>query len=193
MRPDPVVLCVMSPSANVPQPNPPVNQLAATALAVCVLLSTAAVVSFSWSVAAAKALLPCATAAAVVGALGVVLAVDRGGIAVWTFFFACGAAGCGVNAARNLLARPARWVHRFVIYAGYEATFAAMAGAGVWLGPRAAAGRLAAIVFLVVYVIGSACVFLAKTLTLNRTARTMPEYHASLVAEQNGPAGPNYW
>jgi Alg9-like mannosyltransferase family len=36
----------------------------------------------------------------------------------------------------------------------------------------------------------SVCIFFAKTLTVRLTAKTMPEYHASLVA---GPGSPGYW
>jgi hypothetical protein len=169
--------------------NPTMLQLAAIALVASGLLSAAAVVSFSWSVAMAKSLLPCAIAAAAVGAMAAVLAGGLGGVAAWAFFFACAACGCDATAARNLFTRPPRWVHRFVIYAGYGATFAAMGAAGLWLETWAVSGRLAAAFFVGAYVVGSAGIFLAKTLTVRLIAKTMPEYHASLAADQHGYDG----
>jgi hypothetical protein len=47
-------------------------------------------------------------------------------------------------------------------------------------------GKLAAAVFVGVYIVGSILVFVAKTLTLRITAKTMPEYHASLGGDQRG-------
>ena len=165
-------------------------QLAAVILLVSGLLSAAAVATLSRSVATAKLLLPCAIVVATLGMLAVGLVGEPGGLRAWAFLFACGASGCCSIAARNLFARPTRWVHRFVIYAGYGAAFAGMGAAGLWLESRAVSGRLAAGVFLGAYVLGSACIFLAKTLTVRLAAKTMPEYHASLTAGQDGPG---YW
>jgi hypothetical protein len=127
------------------------------------------------------------------GALAVELAAGHSGVTAWAFLFACAACGCHANAARYLFLRPARWIHRFVIYAGYGATFAGMGAAGLWLESRAASGWLAALVFIGVYVIGSAGIFLAKTLTVRRTATPMPEYLASLATDQSEQDGQNYW
>ena len=49
---------------------------------------------------------------------------------------------------------------------------------------------MAAGVFVGAYVFGSVCIFLAKTLTVRLTAKTMPEYHASL---SEGHGGADYW
>ena len=167
-------------------------QLAAITLVVSTLLSAASVASFarSCSIVTAKRLLLCAMVAVAIGVLAVSFSGVQSGVMAWTFLFACGSCGCCGNAMRNLSARPPRWVHRFVIYAGYGATFAGMGAAGLWLESRAVSGWLAVGVFLGAYVLGSVCIFLAKTLTIRRTARTMPEYHASLAAGQDD-AG--YW
>ena len=61
-----------------------------------------------------------------------------------------------------------------------------MAAAGLWLESRAVSGWLAVGFFVVVYALGSVCIFLAKTVTLRLTAETMPDYHASLAAAQDG-------
>jgi hypothetical protein len=130
-------------------------QFAAIALVVSGLLSAAAVASFSWSVATAKVLLPFATVVATLGILAVALAGEPSGARAWAFLFACAACGCCANAARNLFSRPTRWVHRFVIYAGYGATFAGMGAASLWLESRAMSGGLTVAVFIGVYALGS--------------------------------------
>jgi hypothetical protein len=165
-------------------------QLAAVALVISSLLSAAAVVSFPWSVATAKLLLPVASVVAALGAVAVGVVDVQSAVAAWAFVFACGACGSDAIALRNLSTRPTRWVHGFVIYAGYGATFAAMAAAGLWLESRTVSGRVGALVYVGCYVVGSVGIFVAKALTVRRTVKTMPEYHASLAAGQDG-AG--YW
>jgi hypothetical protein len=164
------------------------HQFAAIALVVSSLLSAAAVAFFRWSMPTAKWLLLCALAVAILGVLAVGLAGSQGGLTVWIFLFACGACGCNANAARNLVRRPPRWVHRFVIYAGYGATFAGMGAVGLWLRSKAITGTMFAVVLIGAYIVGSICIFVAKTLTVRLAAKTMPEYHASLAAGQGG-----YW
>jgi hypothetical protein len=150
-------------------------QLAATILVVSAVLASAAIVSFSWSVAGAKVLLVCSIAVAAGGVLLAGVGALHGGVAAWAFLFACGSCSCSMTGVRHLFARPPRWIHRFVIYAGYGATFAAMGAAGLWLESRAASGRLAAGVFIGAYAIGSACILVAKTLTLRHAAKAIPE------------------
>jgi hypothetical protein len=159
-------------------------QVAAIVLAVSVALAIAAIVSFSLSRAAARWLMLLANGAAILSALEMVLGNDLDGVGNWSLVFACGACGCGVVAVRNLDHRATRWVHRFVIYAGYAATFAAMGCAALWLYVQDAPGGLAAAVFFGVYLAGSVCTFVAKTLTVRITRKTMPEYHASLDGGQ---------
>jgi hypothetical protein len=168
-------------------------EIAAISLAVAGLLSVAAVVSCSWSVVAATSLLRWAIALAAGGALAVVLAGGHGRLAGWAFLFACGSCSWCVNAARKLFDRSARWVHRFVIYAGYGATFATMGAAGLWLEVWAASGRVAAGVFIGTYIVGSAFIFLAKTRILRLTAKSMPEYHASVAADLSVGNDRGYW
>ena len=134
-------------------------QLAVIALVVSGLLSAAAVVFFAWSVVTARFLLPCASVVAMLGAMAVGLAGGPSGVRAW-LLAACGAFGCDTNAARNLIARPARWVHRFVIYAGYGATFAGMGVASLWLQYRAVSGWLAIGVFVGAYAVGSVFIFI---------------------------------
>ncbi len=149
-------------------------------LALSILFSVASIVVLLRSAAAARWLMLLGNGAAVLGALEIVFSNKLDGVANWAFLLACGACGCGVVAVRNVDHRPARWIHRFVIYAGYTATFAAMSAVGLALHVRDAGGKLAAAVFVLVYVAGSVCIFVAKTLTVRRARRTMPEYHTSL-------------
>jgi hypothetical protein len=128
----------------------------------------------------AKWLMLLANCAALLGALEVVFANELDGVGNWAFLFACGACGCGVVALRNLDRRLTRWIHRFVIYAGYTATFAAMGAAGLVLHARDTGGKLAAAAFVLIYIAGSLCIFVAKTLTVRCAQKTMPEYQASL-------------
>ncbi len=110
--------------------------IATSLLALTVLSSAAAIVVFSRSAAAARWIVLLANGAAVLAALEIVFSNELDGVANWAFLFACGACGCGVVAVRNLDHRPMRWIHRFVIYAGYAATFAAMGAAGLELHAR---------------------------------------------------------
>lgn len=169
------------------------SQLPGIVLGASALLSAAAILAFRWSVAMARLLLLGAVFAAAAGALAIALANLHGGALAWAFLFAGGAFGCSGHAAHNLVRRPTRWVHRFVIYAGYGATFATMAVVGLWLAARGSSGWLIAGAFFGVYVVGSACIFLAKTLTVRFAVMTMPEYQASLAAGQPGRDGPGYW
>ena len=165
-------------------------QLPATAvLTLSALLSAAAIVGFSWSITAARVILPCALVVAGLGAFGApsLAAVSRGGLAVWAFLFACASCGSSLNGMRNLSFRPSRWVHRFVIYSGYGGTFATMAAAALGLQVRGVSGRIAVAVFIATYVLGSTCIFVAKTLTVRRAFTTMPEYRASLGANPDDP------
>jgi hypothetical protein len=167
--------------------------VAAIALISTCLLSAAAVLSFSWSIASAKVFLRLAQVAAVVGVAATGVTAGRGAIATWEFLFACAACGCFLNAARYLSTRPTRWIHRYVIYAGYGSTFALMAGAGSPLEARSASGWTAAAVFFAIYVAGSVCIFVAKTLTVRRAVKTMPEYQSSLGGGPGEANAPTYW
>ena len=146
-------------------------RVAVIALVISVLLSAGAIVSFLWSTATARWLIIMANGAAGLGAIEVVLAGELRGIGNWALLFACGSCGCGVVAVRHVEHRLERRVHRFVIYAGYAATFAAMGAVGLWLVAAEASGKVAAAVFVGVYIAGSAGVFVAKTLTLARTTK----------------------
>ncbi len=157
--------------------------VAGIVLALSVALSAAAILTFSRSTAAARWLMLLANGAAVLSAIELVFGGSLEGLGNWSFLFACGAFGCGVVAVRNLDHRAVRWVHRFVIYAGYAATFAAMGVAGLWMYVPHYPGPLAAAVLIGVYVAGSLLTFLAKTLTVRMTRNTMPEYHASLARD----------
>lgn len=158
-------------------------QIATIVLVICFLLCDAAVITFCWSFAAARLLLLCAIVAAAFGALEIALTNQIDGLATWAILFASGAFSCGTIAMRNLKDRPIRWVHRFVIYAGYAATFAAMAIAAVWLDARDSSGLLALAALTSIYLAGSGCIFLAKTLIVRIMVKRMPEYPASLTAD----------
>jgi hypothetical protein len=153
--------------------------IATILLVLSILSSVAAIVVFSRS-AAARWMMLLANGAAVLGALEIVFSNELEGVANWAFLFACGACGCGGVAVRNLDHRPMRWIHRFVIYAGYATTFAAMGAAGLELHARDAGAKLAAAVFVLIFVAGSLCIFVAKMLTVRRARKTMPGYQASL-------------
>jgi hypothetical protein len=154
--------------------------IATILLALSILFSAAAIASLLRSTAVAKWLILMANGAAALAALETVLAGELGGVRNWSFLFACGACGCGIVALRNLDHRLTRWIHRFVIYAGYAATLAAMGAAGLVLHARDAGGKLAATAFVLTYVAGSLCIFVAKTLTIRSARKTTPEYIASL-------------
>ncbi len=153
-------------------------ELAATILVAAALLAGVAVVAFAWSVTGAKVLLFGSIAVAAGGVILAGVAAAYGGVAAWAFVFACGSCSCSITAARHLSFRPPRWVHRFVIYAGYGATFAAMGAAGLWLDSREATGRVAACVFVGAYLIGSACIFAAKTVTVRWAAKQDFQNHS---------------
>ena len=156
--------------------------VAIVVLAACFLLCTAAVISFAWSFAAARLLLLFATVAAAVGALEIAMTIPMDGLATWAILFASGAFSCSAIALRNLKDRPTRWVHRFVIYAGYAATFAVMAIAGLMLDARDSSGILATTALVGLYAAGSGGIFLAKTMIVRTMIKRTPEYAASLTA-----------
>jgi hypothetical protein len=156
--------------------------IAIVVLAICFLLCAVAVILFSWSIRAAKLLLLMAIAAAAVAALEIAMTVPSDGLTTCAILFAGGAFSCASIAFRNVKDRPARWVHRFVIYGGYAATFAAMAIAALLLGARDSSGKLAAAVFFGVYMLGSGSIFLAKTLIVLAMVKRMPDYAASLTS-----------
>jgi hypothetical protein len=155
----------------------------AVALVICFCLSAAAVLCFLWSVQAARVLLLLEIVAV---AVVVIAHADRiDGLGAWTIMFGCGALGCGIIAHRHLRDRGERWVHRFVIYASYAATFAAVAAVALWLKGRATSGLFAAAIIASVYIAGSAGVVTAKTLIVRyATAR---EYALSVAwTEEEG-------
>ncbi len=157
-------------------------QLATDALIVSGLLYAVSVVTFSWSQVTAKWVLCCAMVLAQMGFLMSFVFSDWSrALNVLAILFGFGSFQCGLKGGQNLNFRPARWVHRFVIYAGYGGTFAAMAAAALWLDQRAAAGWLAVEVFAGVCVLGTGCIFLAKTLTIRCVTTIMPDYIASLA------------
>jgi hypothetical protein len=157
-------------------------QVATILLVICIVLCSASVISFSWSFAASRVLLLCANVAAAVGALEIALTTQLGGLATWAILFASGAFSCGVVATRQLKDRSSRWVHRYVIYAGFAATFTAMAIAALWLHEWSLDRLLAQTVLIVTYVVGCGCIIVAKGLIVQRMVTQMPEYFASLSA-----------
>jgi hypothetical protein len=166
--------------------------LAIGGLAVSALLAAGSILSFSWSVTASKAMLPGALVTAGLGALGVsgAAAQAQSGLAAWAFLFACASCGCSLNAIRKLYFRPIRWIHRFTIYSGYGATFAAMGVVALELRVRGVSGWWAAAALIGSYTISSAGILLAKTLTARRAVSMMPEYQASLGASGDDQG---YW
>ena len=156
--------------------------VAAIFLVICGLLAIAAIFSFPWSLRTARFLLLTGNVAAAVGALEIVLTTPIDGLATWAVLFASGAFSCGTIAMRQLKDRPIRWVHRYVIYAGYAATLAAMANAAVWLHARDSTSLVATGILLGIYLAGSAVIFVAKTLIVRVMVKRMPEYQASLTA-----------
>ena len=172
--------------------NARVIELTMIALVASATLSVVAIFCFAWSMPAARVLLPFAVIAAGFGVFGAsrIAATPQSGFAAWAFLFACACCGSGLNAIRNLFFRPVRWIHRFTIYSGYGATFAAMGAAALYLQVRAASNRMAAIALVAVYLVGSACIFLAKTFTARRAIKTMPGYQASPKTDDDGRG---YW
>jgi hypothetical protein len=76
-----------------------------------VLPSAIAILSGSWSFAAAKGAWPCA----IVAARG---RQAQSGLAAWSFPFACRSFGSSLNRVRNRLGGPSPSIHRFTIYFG---------------------------------------------------------------------------
>jgi hypothetical protein len=157
-------------------------------LVICAFLCIAAIASFLCSFRTAGLLLLLANIAAAVGALEIVLTTPIDGLATWAVLFASGAFSCGAIAMRQLKDRPIRWVHRFVIYAGYAATLAAISIAAVWLHAQDSSGVVCTGVLLGTILAGSACIFLAKTLVVRIMVKRMPEYLASVKHEDQ-----QYW
>jgi hypothetical protein len=157
-------------------------------LVLSLLLAAASIGAFPWKFLAARLLLLCANALAAVGALEVAMTTPIEGLATWAILFAGGAFSCGTIALRQLKGRPIRWVHRYVIYAGYAATFAAMAIAALWLHARDATRAVGIGVLFGIYLAGSACIFIAKTLIVRSMIKRMPEYAESLTASPQ-----QYW
>src|SRR5450432_1547237 len=88
----------------------------------------------------------------------------------WAFLFALAACGCCLGGAKFLFLRGERWVHRFVIYTGYGATFAVMGAASLrGYGVFALTG---------VWVLGSAGIFATKSLTVRWAVKHIPGYRA---------------
>src|SRR6186997_1596316 len=116
------------------------------ALLASATLPWAAVVAFRWSPSAARFLLSAATLTALLGALAGAVS-GRGVVAASSLGLLCAGLGCNLIGARQLVGQPPRWIHRFVIYAGYGATFGAMAAAGLWLERRTASPTLATVVW----------------------------------------------
>jgi hypothetical protein len=161
---------------------------AAIALVAAATLPWAAVGIFRWSVRAARMILNIAAVTVVLGGL-TTAAVGRSALTVCVLIFSWAGCACCVIAVRHLRDRSERWIHRFVIYAGYGATFAAMSAASVGLSQRPSAPWLAAVVLVGAWVLGSVCVFVAKTLTVRLVAKAMPDYMAALGADPSG----GYW
>jgi hypothetical protein len=168
------------------------HQVAGVALVISGVLSAGAIVSFPWSVSTSRLLSPAALACAGFAVVPAGLSGVHSALAAWTIFFALGACGCYATGIRNLFSRPARWIHRFVIYTGYGSTFAGMAAISLWLAANATSGWLAAGALICAYMAGSACIFLAKTVIVRLIAGSTPEYHTSLTAGQDGQDGYDY-
>jgi hypothetical protein len=168
------------------------HHIALTALVISALLSCCAIGFLLASASTSKLLLAASLFFALAGAISAGLGIGESILVFWAFFFAAAALGCGLSAALRLFARSTRWIHRFVIYDGYAATFALMGAAALFLSSRNLSGRLAAVILALTYIVGSLGIFLAKTLIVRVAARTMPEYQASLSSAP-GNQGQSYW
>ncbi len=126
------------------------------------LLACFAIACLPWSSIAAKIVL----VAAIFTSLAALASVGQ----EWAFLFALAACACCLAGAWFLFFHTARWVHRFVIYTGYGATFAVMGAAslGGW-GIFALAG---------IWVLGSAAIFAAKSLTVRWAVKHIAGYRA---------------
>ena len=157
--------------------------IATILLVTCCSLCVAAVISFSWSFAAAKLLLLFANIAAAVGALEIAMTIPLNGLATWAILFASGAFSCGAIALRNLKDHPTRWVHRFVIYAGYAATFAAMSISALWCSMRVIHPAWSPRQRLLASMRRARALFSRpRRLIVRAIIKRMPEYAASLSA-----------
>jgi hypothetical protein len=126
------------------------------------LLTCFAIVCLPWSSMAAKV----ALVAAICASIASLASAGQG----WAFLFAIAACGCCLAGAWFLFFHTERWVHRFVIYAGYGTTFAAMSAASLrgW-GIFALAG---------IWVVGSGAIFSAKSLTVRWAVKHVAGYRA---------------
>ncbi len=159
------------------------------------VLAGGAIAVFTWSAVTSKVFLMAAIVAAVIGAVFNAAADQQGAAAatIWGWGFVFCTCACCVIAGVYLKGRLARWMHRFVIYSGFAATFSAMAAAGFWMGSRGTPGYWVVGIFIGIYVVGSACIFAVKTLTIRRVARIMPDYISSLSGNPLEQGGQGYW
>ena len=153
------------------------------------VLAGGAVAVFTRSAGTSNVLLMAAIVAAAISVVFDASATDMhlAIASVWGWGFVVCACACCVIAGVYLKGHLARWVHRFLIYSGFAATFSAMAAAGFWMGSRGMPGHKVAGIFIGIYVVGSACIFAAKTVVIRRVAKIMPEYISSLSN------GQGYW
>lgn len=160
-------------------------------LAISALLACASTGLLLRSSTVSKLLIAASTVSAVAATFAAAACIGNSKLTFWAFLFAAASAGCAASAGIRLFLRATRWIHRFVIYAGYAAVFAAMGIVALCLSSGNLSAMIATIALLLVYLLGSAGIFLAKTLTLRIAARTMPEYQASLNSVAGG--GQAYW
>jgi hypothetical protein len=166
----------------------PVNASAAWLDLLGALLSVAAIAFFLRKGTMARWLV-IAAILATAASLGLVfLNQPKTALQFWTVIFALGGIGCLGNGFRHLKARTGRWVHRFVIYNGYGAVFAAMAAFALWAGGKAVPGWLVTALLVGLYFAGSTAIFLAKTATVGIANRLVPGY-TDMVASQPEAAG----
>jgi hypothetical protein len=85
--------------------------------------------------------------------------------------------GCLAFATWNLFLHPGpRWVHRFVIYSGYSATYGTLATLAQVLARRFQAGvpwSRIGLLFLAIFVAGSVCIYVLKEQTVRRHGAVM--------------------
>jgi hypothetical protein len=161
-------------------------------LALSVFVACAAIASLLRSAAASKWLIVASTALGTLGTIAAASRIADSMVGFSAFGLAFASVGCAVSAGMRLRAHSARWVHRFVIYAGYSAVFAAMGIVALSLSSRHTDGKVAWLVLVAAYIVGSFGIFLAKALIIRRAMHTIPEYQASLPsAAQN--EGSSYW
>jgi hypothetical protein len=168
------------------------HHVAMAALLISVFFSCLAIGFLLSFPTAAKLLLTSSAIFAFAGTISAATSIGNSVLNFWAIFLSAASVGCALSAATRLFGRKVRWVHRFVIYTGYAATFAAMSVVALWLGSRTISGRFALVVLVLAYVAGSTAIFLAKTLIVRIAARTLPEYQASLNSASSQQDQP-YW